>query len=468
MKVDVGLVAGVLTFVFALPLGLAAIAIIEREKSMLALYRQVFFVAMVLRFAASLAIYTFGFVDVLGDEDASAWQGAAAIYADWIHRDLALADLPSVWVAALRHPMSIIGYQYTIATLFFVTGTASRLMAAVLNNFCGAMTVVLAARVGTSLFSPWVGSRVGWWACLFPSLVVWSAQTVKEPVVIFLETVALYACTRLRGSGAGLRHVLVCAGSIVLLVAFRFYAAYVTGAVIFLTLALPHIRSGRSRVGAALAVSALVVPALVLTGALAAHEQTLQVYDLTHLQTARDWTARHTGSGVPLGYDLGTPSGMALSIAVGSAHLLLAPFPWEFGRPGLRTLLTLPELVVWWWLACFAVLPGLRIALRARFAEVQPLLCFILGMGIVYGATFSNVGLVFRQRAQLLPWLLVFAAVGLEQRRVNALARRRAGSVRHGSLPSVAIKGNATFDGASVTHAPVMVSPRLAPRGAPS
>jgi len=444
MKPDVGLAAGILTFLFLLPLGLAVISLGERQRGMVALYRQVFFVAMVLRFAASLAIYAFGFVDVLGDEDASAWQGAAAIHANWVQHELALTDLPGVWVTALRHPMSIIGYQYMIATLFFVTGTVSRLMAAVVNNFFGAMTVVLAARVGASLFSPWAGARVGWCACLMPSLIVWSAQTVKEPVVIFLEATALYACTRLRGSGAGLRHVLACGAAIVLLVGFRFYAAYVTGAAIFLTLALPHVRSGRTRLGSALAVSALVIPALILTGALAAHEATLQVYDLSRLQDARDWTARHTGSGVPLAYDLGTPSGMALSIAVGSAHLFLAPFPWELGRLGLRTLLTLPELVVWWWLAFFAVLPGLRIALRARFAEVQPLLYFILGMGIVYGLTFSNVGLVFRQRAQLLPWLLVFAAVGLEQRAVSSLARRRA----------------------RIPHVPAPAGPRMVVRGA--
>ena len=34
---------------------------------------------------------------------------------------------------------------------------------------------------------------------------------------------------------------------------------------------------------------------------------------------------------------------------------------------------------------------------------------------------FGNVGLIVRQRAQLLPWLLIFAMAGLEQR---ALWRR--------------------------------------------
>lgn len=426
MTADLGILMGVLLFLCLLSLGLVGISAFERDPKLAALYRQLFVVAIALRFAASVAIYVFGFVGILGDEDASGWLGAAAIYRDWVARNVALTDLPAVWVDAFRHPMSLLGYQYTIATLFFLTGTPSRLMAAVLSNFCGAMTVVLAARVGASIFSPWVGSRVGWWACLLPSLVVWSAQTLKEPIVIFLETIALYGCIRLQSPRGALRHVLACAAAILLLVTLRFYAAYVTAAVILLTLALPHVRSGRTRLGAAIAVSALVIPVVILTGALARHEATVQVYDLARLQDIRDWTAKHSGSGVPLEYSLSTPSGMVLSVAVGAVHLLLAPFPWQLGGAKLRTLLTLPELLLWWWLVFFGLIPGLRIAIRRRFAEVQPLLFFVAGMALLYGLTFSNVGLVFRQRAQLLPWLLIFAMVGLELRALRAAARRRA------------------------------------------
>lgn len=435
---EFGITTGALLFLALLSLGLLGISATERDPRMATLYRQLFLVAMVSRFAASVALYGFGFVSILGDDDASGWQGAAAIFREWVAQGVTVGDLPSLWVEAFRHPMSLLGYQYTVATLFFLAGTPSRILAAVLNNFCGSMTVVLAARVAAIIFSPWVASRVGWWACLLPSLVAWSAQTVKEPIVIFLETVALYACTRLRGAHARPVHVIACALAIVMLATLRFYAAYVTIAVILLTLSLPNLRSGRSRMGAAVAVSAVVLPVLLLTGALARHEATLQIYDLERLQEIRDWTARHTGSGVPLDYALDTPSGMALSVGVGVIHLLLAPFPWEFGGARLRTLLTLPELVVWWWMVFRGLLPGLRIALRNRFAEVQPLLYFVLGMAFLYGLTFSNVGLVFRQRAQLLPWLLVFTMVGLEQRMVRKhAAKRRATSRAHSVAPGM-------------------------------
>ena len=46
---------------------------------------------------------------------------------------------------------------------------------------------------------------------------------------------------------------------------------------------------------------------------------------------------------------------------------------------------------------------------------MQPLLIFTTGLGLLYSLLFANVGLIVRQRAQLLPWLLIFAMVGLEQ-----------------------------------------------------
>ena len=430
-----GLLFGLVLFCLLYAVGIVVLDALERDPARRAVYRKLFTVAIVLRLAASIAIYVFGFVSILGDEDASGWIGAASIYQDWTHRGLSLADLPSVWVEAFRHPMSLLGYQYTVATLFFVTDTPARLAAAVMNNFFGAMTVVFAARVGETMFSHWVGTRVGWWACLLPSLIVWSAQTVKEPVVIFLETIALYACVRLRTPRGGAKHLLACALSILFLMTLRFYAAYVTGAVILLTLALPRVGAGRSRAGAAVALAAVLIPVLFLTGALAQQEAALQRYDIAHLQEIRDWTSSHTGSGVQISYDLNTPGGMAASVAIGAAHLLLAPFPWQLNPGSARTLLTLPELVLWWWLVLYGLVPGLKISIRARFSQIQPLLYFVLGMTFLYGMTFSNVGLVFRQRAQLLPWLLIFAMVGLEQRALNAAVRKRFLMARAAATP---------------------------------
>jgi len=422
---DHGLFAGGVLFLLAALFGAQVVAATADRRDDPRLQVQLFLSAIALRFAASLAIYEFGLVRVLLDEDASGWHGGVYLYQRWTRQGLGLFELPTVVAGAFGTPTRNLGYQHLLGMLFYVTDLPARLPAAVLDNLAGALTVVLVYRIAALLFSPWVARRVGWWSCLTPSLIVWSAQTLKEPIVILLETLALHACIRLRTTKQRGGIPLVCTMAVVLLVAFRFYAAYLTAAVVVLSLAMPRLRDRRPTLGLALVIGGLVTTFLVATGLLAQHQAMLESYDLTRLQAVRDYTARTAGSGVLLGYDLRSSPGMVASIAVGAAHLLLAPFPWQLAGGSMRMLLTVPDIVVWWWLVFAGLGPGLRLVARERLGDVLPLLVFVLGMGLLYSLTFSNVGLAYRQRAQLLPWLLIFAMVGLEQRALRRSAADR-------------------------------------------
>ncbi|HEU4389177.1 MAG TPA: hypothetical protein VFV34_15350, partial [Blastocatellia bacterium] len=329
-------------------------------------------------------------------------------------KHVGLFELPGVLTGAFEGNHR--GYYFLTGLLFFFTGSPARLPAAALNCLFGALTVVFTYRMARSIFSEYVAERVGWFACFFPSLIIWSAQTLKEPVVIFLETVALYGCVQLKKSGFSLRHVALCASTIVLLIPFRFYASYIVGAAVVLALVIPQVSKQRLTLGSAIAVAGIVIPILVGTGILAQHEAMFEQFDLARIEKFRSDISGGTGSGVASTYDLNTTGGLAMGTAVGGAHLLLAPFPWQLGV-SLRAVLTLPELLVWWWLFFAGVVPGLWHSLKRRFNDIQPILFFMLTLGLLYSMMFGNVGLVFRQRAQLLPWLLIFAMVGLEVRR---------------------------------------------------
>jgi hypothetical protein len=92
--------------------------------------------------------------------------------------------------------------------------------------------------------------------------------------------------------------------------------------------------------------------------------------------------------------------------------------------------LTVPDAALWWWLFVAGSLPGLAWGIRRRPQELMPLFLFLTAMGVLYSITFSNVGLVYRYRATLMPWLLVFAMVGFEQRRLRR-ERAREAMARH-------------------------------------
>ncbi len=384
---------------------------------------KLFLIALAVRFGFSIVVYEFGLVNVLGDEDASGWAGCLALMRDWEQRYIGLVDLPGVLSEAFyKHHR---GYIYMLGGLFYVTNTPGRLPAAALNCFFGALTVVFTYRVAKSLFSNWVATRVGWAVCFFPSMIVWSAQTVKEPVVILLEVIALYACVHLKLSGFSVRYILLCVAAILLLLPFRFYAAYLAAAAAMLALIIPQLGKKGLSVPSGIAIAALIIPLAISSGILARNQADFEKFDINQVQKFRRDIAAGTGSGVQGGYDLRTTSGLVLGTSVGAAHLLLAPFPWQMGGGSLRMLGTLPEVVVWWWLVFMGLLPGLWYAIKTRFSELQPFLFFLIGLGLLYSMMFGNIGLIVRQRAQLLPLLLVFAMVGLEQQAIKKLLKRR-------------------------------------------
>jgi 4-amino-4-deoxy-L-arabinose transferase-like glycosyltransferase len=410
---DIGMVPGTLLFIVLAFFGCMGLALTWNHRLTVRFQMALFLVAFGVRFAFSICVYQFGLVKVLHDEDSSGWVMGVPLQQLWSHQRLSLLDLPYTMLGAFQGEH--FGYKYLLGALFYVVNSPTRMIAAVLNCFFGALTVVFAYRIARILFSEWVAVRVGWWTCLLPSLIVWSGQTVKEPAVIFLETLALYGCVNLRRRGFSLRHGALCAAATLLVIPFRFYVAYITAGAIVTSLLLPHIAKRRMSIGSALMVVVLLVPLFLVSGVLIRHESQFDRFDAKFISTYRRGLAAGAGSGVETSYDIRTNQGLAAATVTGGAYLLFAPFPWELGGSP-RKMLTTPELFVWWWLVVVALIPGLWYTVRKRFSDVQPLLFFVVGLGLLYSVTFGNVGLAYRQRAQLLPWLIIFAMAGFERR----------------------------------------------------
>jgi hypothetical protein len=417
---DVGLLPGMaISFVFGI-VGCALLSVTSTHRATLPFQLRLFLGAYGLRFLMSLVLYAFGLVNLIKDEDGSGWLVGVAFHQEWVDRGIGLVDVPGIVAGAFLSSNK--GY-YVLLALLYCFIPPSRLPAAAFNCFLGALAIVFAYRTAASLFSNWVARRVGIWLCIFPSMVMWSAQTVKEPVVILLETVAVYGCIRLRQARIPLPYLVMSLTCIVLLIPFRFYAAYLAAAALIASSLVPASGRGGLNINAKLG-AVLIGGFFVATGLLTHHESQYQHWgSLEHIQRVREYTARTSGSGFNMDVDVQTSGGLGLMVVVGAAHLLLAPFPWQLATGSVRMLMVAPEVVYWWCLVFRGLIPGLRFALRRRFNDVLPLLVMLIGFGLLYSVTFVNVGLIYRQRAQLMAWLLTFAAVGLEQRHLHQLAR---------------------------------------------
>ena len=95
----------------------------------------------------------------------------------------------------------------------------------------------------------------------------------------------------------------------------------------------------------------------------------------------------------------------------GLAFFFLAPFPWQVGTT--LSLMTLPEMLVWYTLLPLVFLGGWHL-LKTRFVAAQPLVLFLVLTGAVYALVEGNAGTAYRHRAQLILFMLILAAAGLE------------------------------------------------------
>ena len=327
------------------------------------------------------------------------------------------------------------GYGFVLGTFFYFTGLSSQTAAAALSGFCGAMTTVFAYRISRICFSEWVAVRTGWWVCFFPGMVIWSALSIKEPILILMEQAILYGCLQLQLKRTAIRHIALCGFSFLVLLSLRFYAAYLAAMVVLISLFLSQFGGKKLTVIPALGVSVVLLgPIYLMSGSLTAHTEAIESRaDIKEVQRFKQAVSTGgammgAGSGVSDQFDMETSTGFGLGTLFGAAHLLLAPFPWQLLRgASVRMILTLPEILAWYYLFFRGVIPGLWSLIRTRLGDVMPLLLFMLGLGLIYSIMFANIGLVYRQRAQLLPYLFAIGFYGIERRRLRKMekARRR-------------------------------------------
>ena len=249
----------------------------------------------------------------------------------------------------------------------FTSRTSAGFKAQALNCWFGSLTIIYAFRIAETLITTKIARRVGrLWLCFFPSMILWSSQTIKEPVVI-LPGSSWHLPPKLTASrdGFSLVYLLISIVCIILMIPFRFYAAYVTSAAIVISSLIPNSGQGKVKVGPLIGAGLLIL-FVISSGVLATKSASLEGLDIKYIENYRKNVAVG-GSGMHVDVDLHTPGGMGVAVLIGALHLLLAPFPWQLGTGGARAMMVFPEQLFWWYLFFRGVIPGLALTIRTRF-----------------------------------------------------------------------------------------------------
>ena len=301
------------------------------------------------------------------------------------------------------------GMVYVVAAVYGLIGR-NMLAVQLMNSVFGAATAVVIYLCAHLVFKNLRVARIAGIAVAFyPSLVLWSAQGLKDGPIVFLLAMAIL-CTLKLGEKLSMKYIVVLVCALLGLIALRFYVFYMISVAIAGAFVI-----GMQQVTAKSFVrqfTAIILVGLALTyiGVTRSATASFERYgNLQTLQRSRLDLARSAESGFGRDVDVSSTSGAISTIPMGMLYLLFAPFPWQI--TSLRQSITLPEMVVWW--TCFPLLVlGLWFAIKYRLRMISPILIFTVMLTLAYSVFQGNVGTAYRQRAQLLVFYFIFVAVG--------------------------------------------------------
>jgi hypothetical protein len=159
--------------------------------------------------------------------------------------------------------------------------------------------------------------------------------------------------------------------------------------------------------------------AVIYADASAGRERRGRFVDFEEMDRSRRWSSTAAGSGFAQDVDISTPGKALLFLPVGLTYFLLAPFPWAVGS--VRQAITVPEMLFFYTLIP-SLFRGVGVLLRRHTSTGLMIVLMTAGLTFGYAVGQGNVGTIYRHRAQILPCLLIFAAVGVEARRRHAVS----------------------------------------------
>jgi 4-amino-4-deoxy-L-arabinose transferase-like glycosyltransferase len=301
------------------------------------------------------------------------------------------------------------GMNYLVAAIYLLTGKT--MMAA--QSFCaviGAATPPMVYFCTQKIFgNKGVAKTAALGVAFFPAFIIWSAQLLKDGIIIFLLVVVMTMVLQLQEKiNYGAIAILVF--SLFGIITLRFYIFYMVAIAVaggFLVGVSTKSTSIFRRAALLLVIGISLTYLGIIKSANLDYER---FGDLERVQISRADLAR-SGSGFYEEADVSTAEGAITTIPTGLAYLMLAPFPWEASN--LRQSITIPEVLLWWAMIPLMIL-GIAYAVKNRFRSAFPILFFTLVLTLAYSIFQGNVGTAYRQRTQIQVFLFIFIAVGWE------------------------------------------------------
>jgi hypothetical protein len=356
--------------------------------------------------AAFVHFYIFNLPD--GGEDALKFEALAW---EWAQNNL--VAFQSQRGMYLQPFDSTFTYSWLIGALYYVTDR-SPLMAQFLSVFVGVCSVVAAWVLARDLWGERAARTAAWLVCVFPTLVLYSALTLREIYIVCLVLFGMVWVLRWARTDS-LVAALFALGFFGV-AAFLFHGGMFIACLVFVGLVV--MREGRKWLSALVSGLRLpVVSSLILAGlALGSAGIVLTGTSIPYLGQAHEmvspqrWmyqierSAKGEAS-YPEWTEPDTPEDLTWAVPIRVAYFLFSPFPWDATR--LSHLMGLLDSLFYMSLFGLLVANAKPILADPGARAVAAILCALI---LVYAVGSGNFGTAIRHRAKLAAILIVLAS----------------------------------------------------------
>jgi 4-amino-4-deoxy-L-arabinose transferase-like glycosyltransferase len=296
-----------------------------------------------------------------------------------------------------------------------------------INVLLGTLVVVGVYRLAFHHFEHRIALRLAWVAALFPSLVLYSAITMREVFVTYPLVLGLIQFSTWLSSRSPKHFIL---GTLFFLLAGTFHYAilmcYITFVGLFFVINFVKTMKYGNGVQIVIQTSAALVGAPVMIWLVLNYQTDFGrladvIGDLPKLLQLIDKTmsSRVAGRLAYLqGAEIKTFGDLLTLMPLRVAYFLFSPFPWEL-QAAADAFLSLDGML-------YAVLVGASIrSLVKRHASrsTWPIFAAIVTMAAIFSFGTSNSGTAFRHRAKIAPLLIAVSASLVRPHRSSARSR---------------------------------------------
>jgi 4-amino-4-deoxy-L-arabinose transferase-like glycosyltransferase len=302
---------------------------------------------------------------------------------------------------------------YAMALIYAIFGYQP-LILRIINCLFGALSAVLIYDITKFVFNKKVAYVAIVLTMFFPSLFLFSTTNLKDPSIIFLLILTIWAMTKFSKH----KRILYLAVILISTVMIFFIRVYLFGTLILIVslyfLAIYTFKMSRLKKFLIL----LTVISILLTPIAKKNirnglnflftKQSGYFFERGGISNYKIYPERFYQSRGEI-KDMRLDE-FLLSYFKGLTYVLFSPFPWHIksGSLFLGSLLNF----LWYFLFIFALL-GILKATRYKLLESTATILTLFVITSLLALTSGNIGTVFRHRDMLIPFFLIFSAVGL-------------------------------------------------------